>query len=446
MRASTLALCLTLGLVAAGVADAGPKVLTRPTLVAGKVKEHGDGVVVGPGGAEWALPGGARVVAAPGAELRLIGKPQKLALGAKRNTPGYTVLLRGGEVRAVAVAERSAIVVAAPRQTRVLVVSGSLGVLAAEGHVAVANTDGEASVGVGSEPLRPLAPGMLRIVDRGAGAVRPLAVSPSRLEAPGVSFAFHDEPVDLGALAWPEALGAQRYRLELRDEAGRLVVRRETSELGLASGWSRVAPGAYSVRLSSLDPSGLEAAHPIERPLRVLGVTLPPGAFADGERAVHLPPGRRVELSHTEGVEVSYGTAQHFIAAPRALELGRPEPRLVRLRLAGSEASRNLFLVPREVRAKVEFGPRVPSWPKDPLEIRVRVEEAKGTPAADLVEARPKVMIGIDPVDVAFEKQGEWLIGTLLPRTGKGPWVVRVEVEDSNGSVLGRNFVEIAGR
>jgi hypothetical protein len=33
----------------------------------------------------------------------------------------------------------------------------------------------------------------------------------------------------------------------------------------------------------------------------------------------------------------------------------------------------------------------------------------------------------------------------VLPQpTGKGPWVVRVEVEDQHGISLGRDFIEIA--
>jgi hypothetical protein len=113
----------------------------------------------------------------------------------------------------------------------------------------------------------------------------------------------------------------------------------------------------------------------------------------------------------------------------------------------GDHFEAKLWLVPRQVRARVEFGPKVPVWPHDQLEIRVRVEEVNASGAiAAADEVRARVLLGLEPVDVAFVRDGNILRGVLPPQSGKGPWVVRVEVQDQTGTELGRDFIEVARR
>jgi hypothetical protein len=446
MKASVLCLCLGLGISSLSSAALGeaPGVI-RPTLVGGVATPTAGAFVAGTDGAEWLLPGGARVVAAPGAELRVVGVPQKLALGPRRNTPGYTVLLRSGDLRVSVPRDgRSAVVVAAPRKTNVLVVNGSASITATNDHVAVANADGETSMGVGADTLRALVVGTVRQVDAGAGSVRALAESPASLEAPPLAFAFGADAA-LGGFSWPAGSGVSGYRIEIRNEKGRLVGSRETRDAKVEPGLFRLPPGKYVARVAGIDPSGLEAARPVERPVRVIGVSVPDRGLVDADGAVHFPPGQSLGLAQAEGVEVTYGGGNYFVAAPRTLELVRAEPRLVRFRLPGATAEAKLWLVPRQIRARVEFGPAVPTWPKDALEIRVSVEENGATPK-ERVEVRPKVLLGVDPIEVSFVREGDVLRGVLPAQAGKGPWVVRVEVEDQTGTELGRNFIEVARR
>jgi hypothetical protein len=445
MKAS--AFCLCVGLAISSLPSAALGDVRGPSLVGGAVTPTVGAYVAGKDGAEWLLPGGARVLAKEGTEFRVIGKPQRLALGPRRDTPGYTVLLRSGNLRVTVPADgRSAIVVAAPRKTNVLVVSGATSINAAKERVAVANAEGETSIGVGSDPLRALPVGMMREVNGAEGALRPLAESPSSLDAPAVSFAYGAD-TSLGALSWPVARGAGSYRVEIRNDKGRLVASRETSTAEVEHGAFRLAPGKYVARVAGIDPSGLEAARPVEKPLRVVAVTVPERGYVDADGAVHFPAGRAVGIAHAEGVEVTYGAGDYFVPAPRTLELVRPEPRLVRFRMPGNRSEAKLWLVPRTIRAQVEFGPKVPVWPHDPLEISVRVEEVKAsgaTAAAD--EVRARVLLGVEPVDVSFVRDGNVLRGVLPPQSGKGPWVVRVEVQDQTGAELGRDFIEVARR
>ena len=446
MKASAVCLCLGLGIASLPSTAVGEP--RGPVLVAGALTPTAGSFAAGAEGAEWLLPGGARIVASAGSEFRVVGKPQKLALGPRKDTPGYTVLLRSGALRVSVPSDgRCAVVVAAPRKTNVLVVSGAMSITASNERVAVANGEGETKIGVGSDSLRALPVGMMREIDSGAGAVRPLADSPSSLDAPALAFSFGADAT-LGGMRWPSANGVSAYRVEIRNEKGRVVGTRETRDDSLGGGTFRLSPGKYVVRVAGIDPSGLEAAKPAERPFRVVRVTVPDRGFVDAEGAVHFPPGRSLELANADGVEVTYGGGDYFVAAPKTLELLRAEPRLVRFRLPGNPSEANLWLVPRQVRARVEFGPAVPTWPRDSLEIRVRVEEANApaAAAAEPIEVHPRVLLGVEPVHVPFVRDGNTLRGVLPPQAGKGPWVVRVEVEDQSGAALGRDFIEVARR
>jgi hypothetical protein len=110
---------------------------------------------------------------------------------------------------------------------------------------------------------------------------------------------------------------------------------------------------------------------------------------------------------------------------------------------AGAGPATELWLVPRVQRATIQFGPRAPHWPGAPLAINVRVDDSSPDPTTS-AEVEAAVSVGVEPVDVDFKRDGAWLRGTLSPRDGSGPWVVRVEVKARDGRELGRDFVEVA--
>jgi hypothetical protein len=379
-------------------------------------------VRVGADGAEWAVPGGSRIIAAADAELRVIGSPQRLDLGTRRRVATYTVMLRSGHVRAVVPeGATSAVIVSAPRKASVLVASGEAGVTAGS-DVAIAN-----------------APGTVEVV---GGGRHQLLDSPSALTGPSVVL-VHDAQVELGAFQLAPVSGASAYRIELRDQkTARLIIRKEMPGPSIPAGLAWLSPGAYSLRVTSVDAAGFESTLPLERPLHVVRLGIPAGAFVDAGGAVHFTPGSRLDLGRTEGLEMRYGATGDFVTAPASIDLLRNEPRLVAFRAGPGQAS-ELWLVPRKLRADIVFGSRAPTWPGAPLEIKVRVEDSSPDPsaAADVV---PSVSVGVEPVAVDFKAEGGWLRGVLPPRAGVGPWVVRVEVKDHRGRELGRDFVEVA--
>jgi hypothetical protein len=426
------------GFFATGSASAGsPAAVFRPTLVLGTTERVANGVKVGPVGAEWALPGGARLTAERDAELRVIAVPQQLDLGGRRRVASYTVMLKSGIVRAsVPTNGSTAVVVSAPRKTSVLVAGGEASV-AAGTQIAVANAEGTTSVSVAGSPFHPVEPGSVEVP---GGPKRPLVQTPSLFGVPSVLLSYGGS-AELDAFNWKPVQGAHAYRIEIRDTTSkRVVARTETDTPASPRGFASLEPGSYSLRIVAVDAVGLESAHPTERPLRVLGVTLPKGAFVDAAGVVRFPPGVNIGFGRTDGVEMIYGAAGAFTPAPPSLGLFRAQPFLVRLRAVGTDASRDLWLMPRTARAKVHFGPRAPSWPGAPLEIDVQVDAEGG----DAGEVAPAVSVGVEPVAVEFTRQGSRWHGVLPPRSGKGPWVVRVEVKDQSGLTLGRDFVEVA--
>src|SRR5688572_8864625 len=153
-----LPLALLLLTAASGAAAGADAPVYRPTLISGTVEQRAENFVAGPDGAEWALPGGSSLVASPGAELRILGKPQALDLGAKDKVPAFTVILKAGLVRARASKTgKSAVVISAPKKTSVLVATGETSVLAGA-QVAVANTSGKTFIGSGAARMRSVEP------------------------------------------------------------------------------------------------------------------------------------------------------------------------------------------------------------------------------------------------------------------------------------------------
>lgn len=446
LRSSLLAFTVALSTVA-GAAHADPVNLTklyRPRLVLGSAPESGGVREVGSEGAEWAFPGGGRVIAEPGTSVVILKGSQKLNLG-EGLVPAYSVAVKNGSVRVrVPDPKKSALIVAAPRKVIAVVGSGEATVLAGDEVVAVANTEGRTMVAVGSGRHQSVEAGTLMAIDQTGTSRRALLPSPTAAGGNTVVLAY-DATAPLGEFAWAPVAGAAGYRVEIRKARTNHLMKREIRDQArVSAGFAHLEPGAYTMRVATMDRSGVESTRALERPISVVKVTLPEGGYRDETGAVRFPPGTKVLLDQVEGVEITYGSAQTYIAAPRELELDRAEPRIVRFKSGDDAGSVVLFLQPRSAKAEVEFGPRAPRWPGESLAIRVRLTESGGANAPSWIEARPKVTVGVDPVAVEFTREGGWLTGALPPQPGPGPWVVRVEVADQHGFELGRDFVEVS--
>jgi hypothetical protein len=204
-----------------------------------------------------------------------------------------------------------------------------------------------------------------------------------------------------------------------------------------------LAAGSYAVSSHAIEASGLEGAESEPTPLRVVAAELPDGARLSGD-GILLPPNQRVKLKGVEGVEVSYGRAPNFVAAPNTIGLIRGETTLVRVRAVGSKDELALTLAPRTIKAEIQMGPARARWPQDPVKVSVRLSDSRGRPLAEDVVAKARVFVNVNPVNVEWKRQGDHLTAVVPPAEGAGPWVVRVEIADDTGSVVGHNFLEIA--
>jgi hypothetical protein len=446
LRSSLFALTLALSTLTTS-AHADPVNLTklyRPRLVVGTAPESGGVREAGAEGAEWAFPGGGRVIAEPGTSVVILKGSQKLNLG-DGLVPAYSVAVKTGSVRVrVPDPKTSALIVAAPRKVIAVVASGEAVVVAGQDQVAVANTEGRTLVAVGNGRHQSVEVGTLMAIDQQGASRRALLPSPVAAGGQTVLLAY-EAAAPLGELAWAPVADAAGYRVELRNaKTNHLLKRGVLDQARVPQGFLHLEPGAYTVRVASIDRSGIQSARPLERAVRVVKVTLPEGGYRDEHGSVRFPPGTKLLLDHVDGVEMTYGSATSFRPAPRELELQRAEARVVRFKSGDETGAVTLFLQPRSARAQVEFGPRAPRWPGDALAIRVRLTEAGGANVPTWIEARPKVIVGVDPVAVEFTREGGWLTGALPSQPGPGPWVVRVEVADQHGFELGRDFVEVS--
>jgi hypothetical protein len=446
LRPSLLAVTLAFSMLTTS-AHADPVDLTRlyaPRLVVGTAPDVGGVREVGADGAEWAFPGGGRVIAEPGTSVIILKGSQKLNLG-DGVVPAYSVAVKAGSVRVrVPDPKTSALIVAAPRKVIAVVATGEAVVVAGENQVAVANTEGRTLVAVGSSRHQAVEAGTLMAIDQMGASRRALLPSPTASGGSTVVLAY-DAKAPLGKLAWDPVPEAAGYRVELRIATTNHLVKRDvTNTPSLPAGFASLEPGGYTLRVASIDRSGVESTRPLQRSLNVVKVILPEGGYRDETGAVRFPAGTKLKLEHVAGVEMTYGNAQSYFPAPSELELVRAEPRVVRFKSGDETGAVTLFLKPRSARAEVEFGPRAPRWPGEALAIRVRLTELDGASAPTWIEARPKVTVGVDPVPVEFTQDGGWLSGMLPAQSGPGPWVVRVEVADQHGFELGRDFIEVS--
>lgn len=105
-----------------------------------------------------------------------------------------------------------------------------------------------------------------------------------------------------------------------------------------------------------------------------------------------------------------------------------------------------LRLAPRIAQAKIEIGPGLAVWPKDPVEMSVSLQDGVGRVIPIDESFVVRVRVNLDDVEVAWTEEDGQLKAVLPPRQGQGPWVVRVSVRDEHDRVVGRNHLEVVRR
>lgn len=434
-----LTLALSCALSSSDVHATAPKT----GVVAGSGTKAGGVFTAGPHGAELQLPSQARLLLAPGAAVRVFPVAQPLQLSPGVKTATYSFALLQGRVDVTVPAKPRSAVLCSIGKLSALVGTGQAALFTREGKSTVSSIAGDVRTLL-NDHWQTLAPGSLaRFGDDRSGVPEPAIAAPKL--APGQRLWLSPgEPVVISGVDFTQVPGAGRYELRLRAKDGSgEQLRSVTFASRLGETFAPISPGAYELAIRSVDAEGMAGSWSAGDTVRVVGVTLPPGGYA-ASGDIFIGKGQEVSFSNTDGLEMTYEGAGHYVPASRAVALYRGETTVVSFRVPGSLYPTTARLRPRNVYAHVDIGPSRAVWPKDPIEIVVELRTRGGQSVPDFLEPKPEVKLGIEPIEVSFTRHGSRLVG-VVPATDKpGPWVLRVEVKDQFGALLGRDFLEIA--
>ncbi len=391
------------------------------------------------------LSQGVSIVLTPGTSYKKLSSRHLFLKDGKR-VHVQAVVLTSGRIDGT-VSEGSALLIHTSVGVHAMCTKGHM-VVGQQGEKAmVANIEGDTFL-VERNGLREVAAGTVKTREGAEQNERSLLPPPEQVKGPNV-LVDRGQGTKIFGLKWARVPEAQGYRVLVtrsdQDATQELVVQDTTEpELSLSRAFEA---GRYDIRVQSIDQVGLAGPPSLAHSVQVVGLVLPEGANVDEAGTVRLGMGQRVSFAHTASTFITYGRGGQFNNAPeQGVGLDSKHGVTVWFRAAGQprpEAS--LRVAPRRIAADVEIGPKQASWPRDPLFISVKLRGASGQPAPDWIRPTARVLLGVDPINVDWKKAGNTLYATLPaePKT-QGPWVVRVEVEDQYGVVLGRGFLEVA--
>lgn len=451
-------------LAAAGVAGAGEQPLD-----VGATLHDGDGCEIQPDGCR-ALATGAPLyrerrfeAGERGAVLELRGggvarlEPHtRLRVSATQSVPlepspmpGLTVHVERGAAQIVVgerAAKRAVVLLRLPRGRCAIVARGMAAVHVDGDRALVSALEKDALASHDCRDWSALPEGRARRLDGATpkGEEVPLLGAPSWRPSVAMTTDLHAKSAPL-RLAWSGHSEASGYELVVRRQGEGLpaLVKRLPSDAN-ATVVDELPAGAYVATLLPLDGARLEGRASPPLGLRVVGVELPAGATVSHAGLVRLGPDQEVRLRYADGLEASTGLGDPFGPAPATLGLAGRGQRLVRLRSPGGEPTAELLLSRRALRAEVDVGRHQASRPSTPLDVRVRLLDQDGARASGDALATPLIMLGLRPVDARWQRVGNELQASLTPEQLAGASVVRVEVLDERGVLVGRNFVELA--
>jgi hypothetical protein len=247
------------------------------------------------------------------------------------------------------------------------------------------------------------------------------------------------------AVAWLPVRGATGYRVEVAGESSFATVL-EAARVGANQSHyaaKSLGEGSYFARIVALDADGVASRPSEPTALRVISVRTPPGGYADADHAtVVAPEGTSLRFSDNAKLEMAVDDHKFSPASTEFVADGAPH--VVRLRVAGDFGRESrVFVEPRALRADVRVGPAYARWPDDAVAIAVDIHDASGRFDPASVTPDLQVLVGVEPVQVEWKREGSVFTARLAPKSVNGPEVVRVIVHDQSGALLGRNFLEI---
>ncbi|HEY5959626.1 MAG TPA: hypothetical protein VIV60_23890 [Polyangiaceae bacterium] len=328
-----------------------------------------------------------------------------------------------------------------PRHTSILARGGHVSVVADKGSIAVAARDGkEVSVAIGAT-WKHINPGSIILIspESPQGSESKLPVAPTHLAVNRPVLAIEGSS-DATRATWDAVTGANHYRLSLTDSKTKAQKDVDVDVASLALGG--LAPGRYDLRVAAIGPMGIAGESSSPASANVVGLELPPGAFLSQGKA-YLQALQQLTLTNVEGLEATYDNAPVYFKAPNRAGLRGKQATTLHLRMPGASDRVSLEIVPRALHTEVQISPAMARWPRDKVVVRVILaKQAEVGPSLELV---PSVTVNNQVVRLDWTRTDQGMETVIpTPPNYPGPWVLRAEVADQHGVLLGRNFLEIA--
>jgi hypothetical protein len=443
LRAATLTCALLVPATLLGTSHAA----TQPTPFQGSFSVVAGRNVAGPEGASYRLPGGIVVSLSANCDGSVIPQPQMLALKSGKRTPTYSVFLNSGRVEVtIPSSSGGAVAIAGPASVRIIGQRGTISALAS-GRTMYAYSPNQALLVSQKERLSTLQPGVIRQFSADASPVdRPALKAPTWTGGRHVWLAIPAE-VAVSDFTWSEVAGAHAYAVQLiRQDNGQAIAQFLTEKPHLSEGLPRLAPGKYAVVVRAVDQLGLAGLESAPFRIQVVGVDVPPGATLKADRRIELRPTQTIQLNNADGLLMTRSREREKRPANEPVGVADGKPTPVMIHDADADQPSLVWLLPSKVPIVALAGPKWVVWPQQSVTLEVLWSDALGNRLAPEVEPVVNVFVGIEPVDVVWEKHSEYWRAALGPQPGNGPWVVRLEVRDQKGGLLARDFVEVQRR
>jgi hypothetical protein len=403
--------------------------------------------VAGSQGAKYLLPGGIQVILSPNSEATLATQPQMLALTSGKRTPTYSVFLSAGRVDVdIPNGSSGAVAVAGPADVRVIVRQGQVSTLASGNSVYALSTKHPLLVSQ-KDRLSTLAPGLIRQFSRNAPPTdRPALGPPKWLAGRRVWLAIPDS-AQVSNFAWSPVQGASRYAIELRRVSdGHVLGEFSESSTKIGQSLPPLTAGNYQLAVRAVDELGLPglASEPLR--VQVVGVAIPPGAKLQPDSRIEISQTQTIQLNNADGLSLTRAQEGTQLPASEPIGILNGKPTPIMIQGEDPAAPCLMWLLPSKTPVSAHVGPKWVIWPHESVDLEIRWSDALGRRLAPDVEPVVSVLVGIEPVDVVWEKQATHWHARLAPQPGHGPWVVRLEVHDQLGGLLARDFVEVEQR
>lgn len=403
--------------------------------------------VAGADGATLRLHDGSVVELDPEAEVRFL-PTQAVAVPARLKAP--VVQLLQGRARCTispVTSPPKAVVMRGAGGLTAVVAAGTSAFRAGPDRLSVSVRSGRAITSSAESDWVELKPGRARTLTRvGKAPVRAALAAPTLTADP--SFAIVSAPPSTPpVLKWQAVPGAEGYEVALRPlGSGRPTWTRRTGLGTLSLTVTEVPTGAYEATVRALDAEDLDEVWSKPAPLNFITLELPPGAVFVSESTIQLPEGQKLGLRNVHGLESTLNDSSSFAPAANEARLMTDRPQTVRIRRPGSTRELAIKLEPRTFHVDIDIGPKRARWPGDTVNVVVRTLNRDGSPPPTSLKLTPRVLLNTDPIIVSWKQEGSTMRATIPPRPTGFPNVLRVEVLDQYGYVLGRNFLEIADK